>query len=493
LHETGQTYWQVLPLGPTGFADSPYQCLSSFAGNTMLISPDSLVHMGLLSARDVQDHPTFPHRLVDYAAVNAWRKDILALAYDAFLAGGGRGSPDFQDFRTRNQDWLDDYALFAALKESHDLRPWWAWPRGEALSGRAALAQARGHLRHQIEEHQFRQWLFFSQWEDLRRYARSRDIQIIGDIPIYAARDSADVWANLDLFELDEEGNPTAVAGVPPDYFSATGQLWGNPLYRWSEHGRTGYQWWIKRIRAARRMADLVRIDHFRAFWNYWSVPAGEATAIYGQWREAGYAPRDAFFNALRHAFRAEQPPVELSDFIIAEDLGDQMEEVITWRTERLKLPGMKILQFAFGQNPEEVGRFTPRPYTPGAEEDNHILYTGTHDNNTVQGWWHFDIDASEADRVRGFSARWPHRQGAWEGQHPERLLIEIGMSCNTRVFIAPVQDIFGLGRSSRMNTPGTTGGNWRWRCDEHHLDPHRPEWQEIRRLTQMWDRSRKK
>jgi 4-alpha-glucanotransferase len=455
----------------------------------MLISPDDLVDQGLLNASDLSSPPTFNRRYVDYAAAGAWRSELLALAYDNFLAGNGREDAEFRAFCADNADWLDDYALFAALKAEHGQQAWWAWPRGEALSGRAALDRARHRLRSQIEEQQFRQWLFFRQWAALKAAANAQGIEIIGDIPIYAARDSADVWANFPLFDLDDEGQPMAVAGVPPDYFSATGQLWGNPLYRWGEHQATGFAWWSRRVKAALRLANNVRIDHFRAFWNYWRVPAGEPTAQHGKWMAEGYAPRNAFFEALEAAFKADDPNAELADFIVAEDLGDSMAEVIDWRTGTLHLPGMKIMQFAFGDNPEETNRFTPVPFAEGVERDNHIMYTGTHDINTVQGWWHHDLSAAQQQRVRHFAANWPHLDAAWNGLHPEWLLIEIGMSCNTQVFITPVQDVFGLGKSSRMNTPGVAGGNWRWRGEGEYLDPQRPEWQRMTALTARWGR----
>lgn len=354
LARSGQTYWQVLPLGPTSFGDSPYQCLSSFAGNTNLISLDKLQRW--LPPKALEDRPHFRNRQVNYETVIPWHDEILSLAYEGFVAyGETKERIAFTQFCEDTQQWLDHFALFMALKESHQQRPWVEWLKGEALQAPIEMKAARKKHFSRFREHQFRQWVFYTQWREVREYAHQRGIFIIGDLPMYVAHDSCDVWVHRQLFDLDEHGYPRMVAGVPPDYFSPTGQLWGNPLYLWQEHKKSSYLWWNERILAALNLFDIVRIDHFRGFYNYWQIPATEKTALNGTWMDG---PRDDLFNSLRASFE-EGSGRAMREVIIAEDLGDTMDAVIDWRTT-LALAGMKVLQFAFGDNTEERKRFRP-------------------------------------------------------------------------------------------------------------------------------------
>ncbi len=444
LREAGCSVWQVLPLGPTGFGDSPYQTFSAFAGNPYLISPEDLVVEGLLTEADLAERPTFPEGRVAYGIVIPYKERLLDRAYERFRQGV---RPDleaaFTAFRHEHASWLDDFALFMALKSVHRGAPWNAWAQPLRLRDPQALQQARRQHRHEIERHAFRQFLFFRQWEGLREYAHQRQVYFLGDVPIYVAYDSADVWAHPELFHLDAEGNPTVVAGVPPDYFSPTGQRWGNPLYRWDVHREQGYAWWIARLRQALRLVDLVRLDHFRGFAGYWEVPAEEPTAVNGRWRPG---PGEDFFRAVFQQL-GEVP-------LIAEDLGEITPDVVALR-ERFGLPGMKVLVFAFGSGPENP--FLPHHYTPHC-----VVYTGTHDNDTVVGWWYERATAVERD----FCLRYLKSNGAeiaWD-------LIRLAWSSVAALAIAPMQDLLGLGNEARMNYPGRQEGNWAWRMTDGML-----------------------
>ena len=455
----GQSIWQVLPLGPTSFGDSPYQTLSAFAGNPNLISLDALAEEGLLQKRDLHDVPPFPRERVDYGWIIPYHNRKLALAFRNFAAGARpdlRG--DLQAFIDDNQTWLHDYALFMALKREHDLRPWHEWEGDLLRRDQGALTAARTRCQDQIELEIFRQWLFHRQWRALKEYANARGIRLIGDLPIFAAHDSADVWANQAQFFLDEDGKPTVVAGVPPDYFSPTGQRWGNPLYHWDVMAADGYSWWIARIKALLRLVDFIRIDHFRGFEAYWEIPASEETAIKGEW-VAG--PGADFFGAIAAALGALP--------IIAEDLG-----VITPGVERLRdaygLPGMKVLQFAFS----EPGN----PFLPHNHPVNCVVYTGTHDNNTTRGWWEDEIDGG----ARAFAADYLGH----EIDDPVWALARLGMRSAGAAFIMPMQDVLGLGSAARMNTPGLPAGNWTWRFHDGAYDhPGREALLHITRLYQ--------
>ncbi len=458
-----QTYWQVLPLGPTGYADSPYQCLSSFAGNTSLISLDELATSNWLSPEELDDRPPSPAERVEYELVIPWHDKMLTLAHARFTARATSAQKaQFRQWCADNAWWLDDYVLFISLKEQHGSRAWVEWLDGSY--GSVAAKAARTALRSRIEEHRFRQWVFFTQWAALRLYASSRGIRIVGDLPIYVAHDSCDVWANRDLFDLDEQGYPRFIAGVPPDSFSATGQRWGNPLYVWDRHRTTGYDWWIKRVDAAFALVDVLRIDHFRGFDRYWAIPAGDPTAERGQWH-AG--PGREFFDALGG---------ERIGRIIAEDLGDDLGVAIDLR-DALNLPGMIVLQFAFSGTLAERERF--RPGKPGA---NSVVYTGTHDNNTTMGWWQDETTQAQRDEVLRFAGKYNITEPNW-------MLMRLGMDYASHTFIAPLQDVLGFDASARMNRPSVPSGNWRWRCTGKHLQE--ADWERLRMMTEQTGRAR--
>jgi 4-alpha-glucanotransferase len=448
LKETGQRLWQVLPLGPTGYGDSPYQCFSAFAGNPLLVSLDRLRDDGLLTAADLARLPRFPERTVDYGRVLETRRPLLAKAHAAFEKKAGPAAQSrFASFVKEQARWLDEFALFMALKRANGGTAWTCWERGLARRDRAALRQARKDLAGETREVGFEQWLFFEQWADVRRQAQERGIRILGDIPIFVAHDSADVWAHPELFHLDDDGMPAVQAGVPPDYFSATGQLWGNPLYRWDRLARTGYGWWIDRFRAVLALVDLVRLDHFRGFEAYWQVAKGARTAADGRWVKG---PGAAFFSAVKRAL-GELP-------IVAEDLGVITPEVEALR-ESLRLPGMAILQFAFGTDPL-ADSFLPHNYSR-----NKVVYTGTHDNDTVVGWWTAgvgDTTRTEKDVEEEHQRALAYCGG--DGTHVHWDLIRTLFTSVADTAIVPLQDVLGAGPEARMNLPGRGHGNWRWR-----------------------------
>ena len=429
--------WQVLPLCPTGYADSPYQCFSTFAGNVYLISPDLLLEEGLVTAEDLAGCPDFPEGSVDYGPVISWKLALLDTALERFEKGTfqelGR---EFETFRVSNREWLDDFALFMAIKDLYNLKPWTEWPAPLRDRDPLQLQKARAAYAPDVSRHAFRQFLFFRQWKALRAHAREVGVEIIGDLPIFVAHDSADVWAHRELFYLDDTGHPSVVAGVPPDYFSETGQLWGNPLYRWEVHAETDYAWWLARFRAVFKLIDVVRVDHFRGLVDYWEIPGDATTAIEGQWLPG---PGARFLEAVTN---------ELGDLpIIAEDLGEINPEVFVLRDE-YGLPGMKILQFAFDDGLDN--EFLPHHYPTDC-----IVYTGTHDNDTILGWWE-----SATDEEREFAAEYLGITGddiSWD-------LIRSAWKSEAVVAITPLQDLLSLPTSARMNFPGTLGGNWRWR-----------------------------
>ncbi|NJN81121.1 MAG: 4-alpha-glucanotransferase [Caldilineaceae bacterium] len=444
LSRTHQSLWQLLPLGPTGYGDSPYQSFSSFAGNPYLISLEELVQDGLLDQDALAQAPDFPTDRVDFGAIYAWKLPLLAAAARVFdERASAEQQEEFAHFCTEQREWLDDFALFMALKDAHNGLPWNQW--GMPLRSRepAALATATEEHSAAVHAHKFNQWLFYRQWNHLKAYANEKQIRIVGDIPIFVAMDSSDAWTNPDEFFLDEAYQPTVVAGVPPDYFSETGQLWGNPLYRWDLMRRNRYIWWIRRIQAALRLYDIVRIDHFRGFAGYWEVPAGETTAVNGRWVRG---PGVSFFSAVRHALR-NLP-------IIAEDLGEITPDVIKLR-DRFDLPGMKVLQFAFSTDASD--KFLPHNYT-----SNFVVYSGTHDNDTTRGWY----EQSANDHERDFFRRYCRSDGsnaAWN-------LIESAFRSVAVMALAPLQDLLDLGSESRMNLPGRAGGNWGWRYQTEQL-----------------------
>jgi 4-alpha-glucanotransferase len=455
LQSAGQRYWQVLPLGPTGYADSPYQALSTFAGNPMLISFEDLVSDGLLKAEELQDFPHFTTQRVDYGPVLSFRQQILDAVCRRFSRRASAGlKAAFVAFCEKHADWLDDYALFVAIKEQHDLRPWTEWaPELRSRDAAALKAFAKSHAA-QLKRAKLRQFLFDRQWSALRAHAAAHGVQFVGDIPIFVAHDSADVWANQAMFFLDEQGQPTVMAGVPPDYFSATGQLWGNPLYKWELHKQTGYAWWLKRMQHMANLVDIVRIDHFRGFAAYWEVPGGEDTAMNGQWVEG---PAHDFFHAMKDCM-GDIP-------VIAEDLGVITPDVDALRDD-FNLPGMRILQFSFADDLE------PHMQPEGFPE-NCVVYTGTHDNDTTCGWFHRQAGINNTETAEVIDGE---RQRVLEMVHTDGRqiqwdMIALAMRLAPHTAIVPLQDVMGLGTEARMNVPGKMDGNWAWRF----------EWQDLR------------
>jgi 4-alpha-glucanotransferase len=437
----GCKLWQVLPLGPTGYGDSPYQCFSAFAGNPYLVSPQLLHTQGLLENEDLAEMPVWNDEQVDFGRLYLWKPALLEKAFQRFSARSGKLQAEFETFCAENAAWLNDYALFMAIKEANGGGSWDGWPKALRLREPDALKEARTALASAVSRFSFTQFLFFRQWKDLRTYAHEKGLQIIGDIPIFVAYDSSDVWGHPDLFHLDENGKPTVVAGVPPDYFSPTGQLWGNPLYKWEVHRASGYAWWLERMQASLRLVDILRIDHFRGFAGYWEIPAGKPTAEIGRWVKG---PGEDFFNAVQ-AKLGNLP-------ILAEDLGVITPDVVILR-DRFDLPGMKILQFAFS-GPDN-------PFLPHAYSKNCAVYTGTHDNDTTRGWY-----ASAPEEEKDFARRYLQVDGSWIAWD----LIRAAWSSVASFALAPMQDLLELGNPARMNFPSHLGGNWEWRMNNQAL-----------------------
>jgi len=450
LAATGQKLWQVLPLGPTGYGDSPYACYSAFAGNTLLVNPDRLLADGLLNQEDLDNYPRLPNDRVDFERVSKAKQSLLAIAFDYFKHYGRDGMREaFDQFCSTNAGWLDDYALFCVFKEMHLGKLWSEWEPRLAKHESATIEMVLPLWRDQIEAQKFFQFLFFRQWFELKTYCHQRGIKILGDIPIFVAEDSADVWTNPDQFKLDENGRPTVVAGVPPDYFSKTGQFWGNPIYNWDQMKTDGFAWWIKRVHAALRMFDLVRIDHFRGFAASWEIPAGDRTAERGSWVSV---PGKELFHAIK---------LGLGDVpIIAEDLGVITPDVEKLRDE-LGFPGMHVLQFGFGGDANNAD--LPHNY-----RRNLVAYTGTHDNDTTVGWFSSQAgagstrEAADIDREREFCLQYLNTDGSqihWD-------FIRAVLSSVADTAILPVQDLLGLGNEARMNLPNSSSGNWSWRVE---------------------------
>jgi 4-alpha-glucanotransferase len=463
-----QSLWQVLPLGPTGYGDSPYACFSSFAGNPLLVSLDGLREWGVLSSADLGLVPHFPAARVDYGAVMSWKLPLLRKAAALFLKDiRGELRDGYEEFQRREAWWLDDYSLFMAIKLG-SAGAWNAtWERGLALREKSALARCAQTRAADIAAEQAIQFFFFSQWESLRTAAARKGIRIIGDLPIFAAPDSADVWANRELFLLDAGGRPTAVSGVPPDYFAATGQLWGNPLYDWEAMRREGFRFWIRRIGAAFDLFDFVRIDHFRGFEACWSVPAGETTAEHGTWVKV---PGAELFAAL-HRELGSLP-------IIAEDLGVITPEVSALR-ESLGFPGMRILQFAFDIG--EAGTLDAgNRFLPHNHAHDSIVYTGTHDNDTTRAWYEGRTEQEKA--YLDLYAPPTDPEIEWR-------LMRMALSSPCVFSVVPLQDVLGLGAEARMNRPGTASGqNWTWRAPEGILDD--AALRRLRELTTLYGRA---
>src|SRR5688572_23164947 len=447
LESTGCKLWQVLPLGPTGYSDSPYQCFSAFAGNPHLISFDALIEDGFLTKDDFTDLPDFSASRVGFGRLIPWKLNLLQKAFSRFHSASEDLRKGFEYFSAENASWLDDYALFMALKEANGGGAWSDWKSNIRTRRKTTMDRARQEHAESVLRYSFYQFLFFRQWNKLRAYANERDIQIIGDIPIFIAYDSADAWANPELFFLDEKSLPTVVAGVPPDYFSRTGQLWGNPLYRWDVHKKAGYAWWLERFRSVLNFVDMVRLDHFRGFAGYYEIPYGAATAETGQWMTG---PGKDFFTTVSREFSGAGDGTLP---IIAEDLGVITPDVVELR-EGFNLPGMKILQFGF------TG--ADNPFLPHNYPTNCVAYTGTHDNDTAIGWFE-----SAPPEERKFALRYLNSNGtdfAWD-------LIRSVWSSVAVYAIAPMQDVLSLGNEARMNFPSRLGGNWEWRMEEDDID----------------------
>ncbi len=442
LKSAGQSYWQVLPVGPTGYGDSPYQSFSTYAGNPLLIDLDALVKSGLLTKAkcDSADYGA-DSTYVDFDRVNSAKMALLREAYKGFKEDTG-----YLAFERNEAEWLDDYSLFMALKTENNLVSWTEWNDNLRFRKPEAIADARERLKDEIGFWKFIQYTFYSQWDRLKSYANRNGIQIIGDIPIYVALDSSDVWANTSLFEMDERLNPRRVAGVPPDYFSETGQLWGNPLYDWEAMKKEKYSWWVSRIRKAAKLYDVVRVDHFRAFDTYWAVPYGDTTAINGKWEQG---PGMDLWNEVK----AQLGGIN----IIAEDLGDIFDSV----KELLKasgFPGMRVLQFGF--NPESNDNdHLPHRYPP-----NCVAYTGTHDNSTVMGWYK-SADAKSREMCRRYLKPMPFEK-------LNKAFIRELYKSSVGLAIVPMQDVIGLDDRARMNIPSTLGGNWKWRASKKQINP---------------------
>ncbi|MCK9555733.1 4-alpha-glucanotransferase [bacterium] len=448
LYNSGQKLWQVLPLNPPGYGESPYQCYSAFAGNIMLISPDLLFENGLLEKKDIADIPDFAPDRVEFEKVKKIKMNLLKKAYDSFKKTENHGlSGDFASFCRDKAWWLEDYALFMSFKNLFGGADWNEWEKDIARREGTAMEKKAVSIRDEVESQKFWQYLFFRQWLKLKGYCREKGISIIGDIPIFVSHDSADVWSHPELFRLDADGCPTVVAGVPPDYFSATGQLWGNPIYDWEKMKAGNYQWWIDRFKNLFELVDIVRLDHFRGFEAYWEVSADEETAVNGRWVKG---PGEDLFNVLQTAL-GEMP-------IIAEDLGFITPEVEALR-DKFGFPGMAILQFAFGKDSHE-STFRPHMF-----KKNLVAYTGTHDNNTVVGWW----KGGKHDSTRSAADIREERKNAGaylntDGTDVNWAFIRALMVSVANFVIFPLQDIMGLGSEARMNIPATSEGNWAWR-----------------------------
>lgn len=460
LKASGQSYWQILPLGPTGYGDSPYQSFSTFAGNPYFIDLEEMISKGWITAEECEEYDFGNNdRYIDYEKMYLSRFHILKKAYERSKINTNR---KFKEFIKENAFWLDDYALYMAVKNSFSGVSWTEWDSGIKLRKPDAMNQYRKKYKKEIEFYQFQQFVFAVQWNKLKRYANKKGIKIIGDIPIYVAFDSSDAWANPELFQFDESVTPIAVAGCPPDAFSATGQLWGNPLYNWEYHAETEYEWWIRRLRNSFLLYDVVRIDHFRGFDAYYSIPYGATDAVKGVWRKG---PGFGIFKKMKEQLGEKE--------VIAEDLGFLTPSVLKL-VRRSGYPGMKVLQFAFDSREES-------DYLPHNYINNCVVYTGTHDNDTVQGWF-----KSISKEDKEFCKKYLHLEKTktnmvhWE-------LIRAALSSVACMAVIPMQDYLGLGREARINTPSTLGNNWKWRMDKNAFTKELSE--QIRQMTQLYGR----
>ncbi len=439
LEAAGQKLWQVFPLGPTGYGDSPYQCFSAFAGNPLLISPEILLEEGFLMHNDLENIPYFNPKKIDYGEVIKYKHSLLKKSFEHFKNNSNGKEKAFDEFCNRNKSWLENYSLFMALKEYYNGAVWSDWDKELVARKRSVLNKWKEKLSDSVLYQKYIQFQFFHQWKNLKEYANKKGIKIIGDIPIFVAYDSSDLWSNKEIFTVDKEGKLTFVAGVPPDYFSATGQLWGNPLYKWNEMQKDDFLWWRKRISNLLGMVDIIRIDHFRGFDAYWEIPAGSPTAQTGKWKKA---PGEKFFSTIKK-YLGELP-------IIAEDLGVITKSVNALR-DKFNFPGMKILQFAFGDGMEE--RFLPHNFI-----QNCVVYTGSHDNDTTRAY--FEKAKNENSNI------YQHAQKYLNcfNENIVEELIRAAYASVADIIIIPMQDILNLGSEARMNFPGKLGGWWTWR-----------------------------
>jgi len=450
LFEAKQSYWQVLPLGQTGYGDSPYQCFSAFAGNVYLISPQKLFEDGFLTSIEIEDTPKFDKKKIDFGKVIDFKTSLLKSAFRTFRTTADSKTVErFHTFCSHNASWLEEYALFRAIKLSQKQVSWQEWENPLKLREAKALAKARIDLDDEIFAQKFYQFCFFKQWDELKAYANRNGVKIIGDVPIFVSLDSCDVWCNPEQFKLNEDGTPKVVAGVPPDYFSKTGQLWGNPIYNWGAMEFDGFRWWIDRVRHTLKTVDIIRIDHFRGFAASWEVPGGDKTAERGEWVNV---PGKSLFTKLLET---------LGDLpILAEDLGVITPDVIELR-DSFGFPGMRILQFAFGGDAKSID--LPHNYIK-----NCVVYTGTHDNDTTVGWFKSSAgkgstrDEEQVSKERKFCLKYLNSRGKeihWD-------FIRAVLASVADTAIVPMQDLLGLGNEARMNLPATMKDNWQWRCE---------------------------
>ncbi|MBU0599596.1 4-alpha-glucanotransferase [bacterium] len=463
LVETGQKLWQILPLSPTSYGNSPYTSFSAFAGNHLLISPEELLNQGLLFSSDLSNLPLFPEDEVDYEKVIEFKNSLFQRSFEHFKKNTSWEKREaLETFCQQNSSWLPDYALFMALKDDYQGTSWNKWDKKITKRSLEAIKEASEKLIDSILFHKYLQWQFFRQWSFLKEYANNRNIKIIGDLPIFLDHNSADVWTHPEMFFLDKKGNPLVVAGVPPDYFSNTGQRWGNPLYRWKTAAQRKYDWWIARFKAMLQVVDIVRIDHFRGFEAYWEIKATEETAINGRWVKG---PRAKLFKALEKAL-GKLP-------IIAEDLGVITEEVKRLR-DQFEFPGMKIFQFAFGSGADNL--YLPHNFST----KDCVVYTGTHDNDTIIGWLTKTATLNERNHALRYLGRESETQIHWD-------FIQLALSSIANMAIIPLQDVLGLGNQARMNLPGKALGNWKWRYTSQMLNNGSRE--RLKELTERYGR----
>ena len=469
LEKADQTLWQILPISPTeeSSGNSPYSGLSAFAGNILLISPEQLVEDGLLKTSDLPPEAKKSNK-VDFGTVTSQKKEVLEKSWKNFHAnasGSASLGQSFEDFCRQEAEWLQDYSLYAALK-NHFGTAWMDWPEDIKKRKKEALAKIKEQLAQEVRKEQFYQFLFYHQWFRLKAYCNKKGIQIFGDIPFYVGYDSADVWAKPEIFKLDESMAPTEVSGVPPDFFSETGQLWGTPVFDWKNNSKEALSWWVARIKQCLRIYDLLRLDHFRAFSAYWEVPAGEDTAMNGYWVEG---PGADFFKRLKKEF----PKLPL----VAEDLGD-IDQPVRDLMEQFRLPGMRILQFAFGDNTGD------NLYAPHNHVENSLVYTGTHDNNTVKGWYQ-KASRKEKQNLSQYTGRRLSPEKVHEA------MIQLALSSVAHIAVVPLQDYLGLGEEGLMNRPSIAEGNWQWKLSNGEYNPLLVK--SLARRMKLFGRERKK